>query len=257
MAHFKPIRRGDVISASGGESHPGDAASPIVHARGISKIYRAHFVEVPALTNIDFTAARGEMVAIMGPSGSGKTTLLNCLAGLDTPDRGTVEIDGEDLAEMSDAKRTDFRARSMGFVFQNFNLLPVLSAVENVEMPLLVLRIPAKQARVRARELLSMVGLAERERHLPAELSGGQRQRVAIARALVTQPAIVWADEPTGNLDSEAAAEVMELLAGLNRSLGQTVVLVTHAAEIGARADRIVTMRDGSIVRSAPSLAVE
>ncbi len=223
-------------------------ARPIVQARGVSKVYRAHAVDVQALTEINFSVARGEMVAIMGPSGSGKTTLLNCLAGLDVPDEGTVEIDGTDLATMSDARRTDFRARAMGFVFQNFNLLPVLSAVENVEMPLLVLHVAAKQARAQARAMLDVVGLTDRARHLPAELSGGQRQRVAIARALVTQPAIVWADEPTGNLDSEAASDVMDLLAGLNRSRGQTVVLVTHATEIGARANRIVSMRDGRIV---------
>lgn len=225
-----------------------DAERPIVHAVDVCKTYRAHGIEVPALADINMSVARGEMVAVMGPSGSGKTTLLNCLAGLDTVDCGRVEIAGVDLAALSDAKRTDFRARTMGFVFQNFNLLPVLSAVENVELPLLVLRVRPSVARRRARELLEAVGLHQRERHRPAELSGGQRQRVAIARALVNEPAIVWADEPTGNLDSDAADEVMELLEELNRSRGQTLVLVTHSADIGARAHRIIHMRDGRIV---------
>ncbi|MGZ3714736.1 MAG: ABC transporter ATP-binding protein [Ktedonobacterales bacterium] len=225
-----------------------DAEKPIVHAVDVFKTYRAHGIEVPALADINLSVARGDMVAVMGPSGSGKTTLLNCLAGLDTVDSGRVEINGVDLAALSDAKRTDFRARTMGFIFQNFNLLPVLSAVENVELPLLVLRVRPSVARHRARELLDAVGLKHRERHRPAELSGGQRQRVAIARALVNEPAIVWADEPTGNLDSEAADEVMELLEELNRTRGQTLVLVTHSADIGTRAHRIIRMRDGRVV---------
>jgi putative ABC transport system ATP-binding protein len=222
----------------------------IVSAVGLSKTYRSYGVEVPALVDVDFAVERGEVVAVMGPSGSGKTTLLNCLAGLDTVDGGVVEIEGTDLASLSDARRTDYRARRMGFVFQSFNLLPVLSAVENVELPLLVLGVRPGVARRRARELLDAVGLVARERHRPAELSGGQRQRVAIARALVNDPAIVWADEPTGNLDSEAAAAIMDLLAELNRTRGQTLVVVTHAPEIGARAGRIVRMRDGRIVEA-------
>src|SRR5262249_52812352 len=183
---------------------PAGTTMPVVQAGQVCKTYRAYGVAVPALVDVHLTVARGEMVAVMGPSGSGKTTLLNCLAGLDTVDGGSVAISGVDLATLSDAQRTDFRARTMGFIFQSFNLLPVLSVVENVELPLLVLRVTPQQARARARELLGAVGLARRERHRPAELSGGQRQRVAIARALITLPAIVWADEPTGNLDSEA-----------------------------------------------------
>ncbi len=220
----------------------------MVVAEGVCKTYRAYGVEVAALTDVDLNIARGEMVAIMGPSGSGKTTLLNCLAGLDTVDCGTIRILGTDLAALSDGERTDFRARTMGFIFQNFNLLPVLSAVENVELPLLVLRHPPRKARDRARELLAAVGLSSRERHTPAALSGGQRQRVAIARALIAQPAIVWADEPTGNLDSEAADEVLELLRELNATFEQTLVMVTHSAEIGARMGRTILMRDGRIV---------
>ena len=228
----------------------------IVRADGLDKTYRAYGVSVPALVGVSLRVERGEMLAIMGPSGCGKTTLLNCLAGLDTVDAGTVEIAGTNLALLRDARRTDFRARTMGFIFQNFNLLPVLNAVENVELPLLVLGLSRGEARRRARAMLNAVGLDMRERHRPAELSGGQRQRVAIARALVNEPAIVWADEPTGNLDSEAAEEIMLLLAELNRTRGQTLVLVTHAQEIAARTNRIIRMRDGRIVQdtAAPSV---
>ena len=225
-----------------------ETGAPIVQAMDLRKTYGAHGLEVTALADVSLRVARGEMVAVMGPSGCGKTTLLNCLAGLDTVDAGRVEIDGVDLATLSDARRTDFRAQAMGFIFQNFNLLPTLNAVENVELPLLLLRVSTREARKRARAMLDAVGLVARERHRPAELSGGQRQRVTIARALVNEPAIVWADEPTGNLDSDAAAEVMDLLGDLNRTRQQTLVLVTHAAEIGARAHRIIRMRDGQIV---------
>jgi putative ABC transport system ATP-binding protein len=219
----------------------------IVGATGLTKIYRTHGIEVTALADVSLTVRRGEMVAIMGPSGCGKTTLLNCLAGLDTVDHGSIFINDLDLAQMSDGRRTDFRARTMGFVFQSFNLIPVLSAVENVELPLLVLHKSAREARRAARDMLAAVGLSQRERHRPAELSGGQRQRVSIARALINRPAIVWADEPTGNLDTDSADEVMTLLAELNATQRQTLVLVTHAPEIGARANRIVQMRDGRI----------
>ncbi len=223
----------------------------IVCAEGLRKTYRAHGLELDALRDVDFSVAHGEMVAVMGPSGCGKTTLLNCLAGLDTIDAGRVVIDGVDLASLSDARRADYRAQRMGFIFQNFNLLPILSAVENVELPLLLLRVSPRQARKRARALLDAVGLSQRERHRPAELSGGQRQRVAIARALVNEPAIVWADEPTGNLDTEAADEVMSLLMRLNRERGQTLVVVTHAPDVSARAHRLIRMRDGRIVSPA------
>ncbi len=183
----------------------------------------------------------------MGPSGSGKTTLLNCLSGLDEIDDGHVLVDGQDVHAMSDAKRTSHRARHMGFVFQSFNLIPVFSAEENVELPLLLLGERPGPARDRARAMLERVGLGRRGRHLPAELSGGEQQRVAIARALVAEPALVWADEPTGNLDSETAADVMELLGEMHAS-GQSLVIVTHDPGIGAGAPRLVTMRDGRIV---------
>lgn len=221
---------------------------PIFQAINVTKIYRSGQLRVEALRDINLEVMPGEMVAIMGPSGCGKTTLLNCLAGLDTIDAGDIFIQGDNLRDLTDNQRTAYRARHMGFVFQDFNLLPMLSAVENVELPMLVSKTPAKQARKRAMELLERVGLVDRARHRPAELSGGQRQRVTIARALTNDPAIVWADEPTGNLDSEAADDVMELLCRFNRDFGQTLVVVTHALEVGKRANRIIRMRDGNIV---------
>lgn len=221
---------------------------PIIEAQKIRKIYHSGQLRVEALHNVDMEVAKGEMVAIMGPSGCGKTTLLNCLAGLDTIDEGDVFIQGDNLRDLTDNQRTAYRARHMGFVFQDFNLLPMLSAVENVELPMLVSRVPGRKARSRALELLDRVGLADRARHRPAELSGGQRQRVTIARALTNNPAIIWADEPTGNLDSESANDVMDLLCRFNREYGQTLVLVTHALEVGQRANRIIRMQDGNIV---------
>jgi putative ABC transport system ATP-binding protein len=221
---------------------------PIVEARAVHKTYETGKVEVRALRGIDLAVARGEMVAIMGPSGSGKTTLLNALSGLDAIDAGEVLIEGVALSALSDRDRTDYRARRMGFVFQFYNLMPVLTAVENVELPLLVSRVPAKEARRRALDALALVGLAERAEHLPDELSGGQRQRVTIARALVNDPAIVWADEPTGDLDSENAEEIMQLMRRLNVERGLTFLIVTHDVGIGRSTDRIVRMVDGRIV---------
>lgn len=220
----------------------------IISATGMYKTYHAGAVEVQALRGVDLAVRRGEMVAIMGPSGCGKTTLLNCLSGLDDIEGGRVLIDGVVLHDLPDDDRSDYRARNMGFVFQLYNLLPVLSAVENVEMPLLVSGTGASVARKMSMEVLDVVGLADRAHHLPAELSGGQRQRVTIARALVNNPAIVWADEPTGDLDSETAGEIIDLMCELNRTNGQTFVLVTHALDVGQRAHRIVRMRDGQIV---------
>jgi putative ABC transport system ATP-binding protein len=221
---------------------------PIIEAQKVHKIYRSGQLRVEALRKIDMVVAKGEMVAIMGPSGCGKTTLLNCLAGLDTIDDGNVFIQGDNLRDLTDNQRTTYRAKHMGFVFQDFNLLPMLSAVENVELPMLVSKTSSRKARSRALELLDRVGLADRARHRPAELSGGQRQRVTIARALTNDPAIVWADEPTGNLDSESANDVMDLLALFNREHGQTLVIVTHALEVGQRANRVIRMQDGNIV---------
>ncbi|MCW5849585.1 MAG: ABC transporter ATP-binding protein [Anaerolineae bacterium] len=203
---------------------------------------------IEALRGVDLTVQRGEMVALMGPSGCGKTTLLNCLAGLDAADEGDVLIDGISLQRMSDAQRTALRAERMGFIFQAYNLLPVLSALENVELPLLVGGLSPRLARERALAALEQVGLSHRAHHAPAQLSGGQQQRVAIARALAPRPSIIWADEPTGNLDSKAADEVMDLLDSLRHSYTLTLVLVTHSRVIAGRADRIVHMHDGRII---------
>ncbi|MET9725976.1 MULTISPECIES: ABC transporter ATP-binding protein [Streptomyces] len=217
-------------------------------ATGVSKIYRTGSVEVTALLDLDLLVHHGEMVGVMGPSGSGKTTLLNCLSGLDDIDGGRVEVDGHDLFAMSDAARTEHRAHTMGFVFQAFNLIPVFSAVENVELPLLLVGTRPREARRRALEMLDRVGLGHRVEHRPSEMSGGEQQRVTIARALAGRPAIVWADEPTGNLDSAMADQVMDLLCELNRDEGQTIVLVTHDSAIGARVPRLIRMRDGQLV---------
>ena len=220
----------------------------IIKAKNVKKIYRSGQLRVEALTDINMEVVEGEMVAIMGPSGCGKTTLLNCLSGLDTIDEGDIFIRDSNLRDLSDSERTAYRAQNMGFIFQDFNLLPVLTAVENIELPMLISKVPGRKARKRALEMLDIVGLSERAWHRPAELSGGQRQRVTIARALTNNPAIVWADEPTGNLDSETALEIMDLLLHLNKEQRQTFVLVTHALEIGKMANRIVRMRDGRIV---------
>lgn len=224
------------------------ATDLIVQASALCKTYDTGKVRVKALNGVDLALERGEMVSIMGPSGCGKTTLLNCLSGLDAVDEGEVLIEGVALSAMTDRERTDYRARRMGFVFQFYNLIPVLSAVENVELPLLVARVAARDARRRALEALSLVGLEGRAEHLPDELSGGERQRVTIARSLVNDPAIVWADEPTGDLDSESAAEIVELMRRLNLERGLTFLIVTHDIAVGRRTDRIVRMLDGRIV---------
>ncbi|GAA1072689.1 ABC transporter ATP-binding protein [Kitasatospora arboriphila] len=225
-----------------------DAPRPLLAATGVRKVYRTGTVEVTALRDLDLTVLPGELVGVMGPSGSGKTTLLNCLSGLDDIDAGRVEVEGRDLFAMSDAERTEHRARAMGFVFQAFNLIPVFSAAENVELPLLLTGTAPREARARAEAMLERVGLGHRTTHRPNELSGGEQQRVTIARALVARPAVVWADEPTGNLDSTMAAQVMDLLHTLNRDEGQTIVLVTHDETIGARLPRVIRMRDGRLV---------
>ena len=222
----------------------------VVVANDVWKIYGAGETAVAALKGVDLDIHRGEMVAIMGPSGCGKTTLLNCFSGLDEISRGTVTLEGTDIHQMSDSKKSEYRARRTGFVFQSYNLLPVLSAVENVEMPLLIGGLSAKEARKRAETILSELGLGDRLHHRPAELSGGQQQRVSLARALVSRPAIVWADEPTGNLDQEGSLQVVELLRSLNQNYQQTIVVVTHDPEVAAKCDRTLKMRDGKFVAS-------
>ena len=222
-------------------------ADSIIEATEVVKIYDTGRVKVNALHNVDLKVQRGEMVAIMGPSGCGKTTLLNCLSGLDSINGGVIKIAGRDLAKMSDNEKTRYRATKMGYVFQAFNLLPVLTALENVEMPLLISGTKAREAREKAKEALGLVNLGDWVNHYPTELSGGQQQRVAIARSLVNQPEIVWGDEPTGNLDSENSDEIMDLLISLNKQNRQTFVLVTHSEALATLAHRTIRMRDGRI----------
>ena len=225
----------------------------LLQAELVTKAYRTGAEEVQALRGLDLSVAPGEFLAVMGPSGSGKTTLLNCLSGLDDIDSGRVLFDGRSLHELSDAHRTRDRAQSMGFVFQSFNLIPVFTAAENVELPLLLAGVGPSEARRRAVETLERVGLGHRTGHRPSEMSGGEQQRVTIARAVAGSPRIVWADEPTGALDSETAASVMDLLGELHRD-GLTLVLVTHDPSIGSSAERLIRMVDGRITSDSAAL---
>jgi len=231
----------------------------IIQAIDVHKTYDTGKLTVTALKGASLHIQRGEIVAIMGPSGCGKTTLLNCLSGLDRVTSGIVQIAGQDIRRFSDRELTAFRAHEMGFVFQTYNLLPVLTGLENVELPLLVGGVSSREARARARASIERVGLLDWAQHRPAEMSGGQRQRFAIARALATMPSIVWADEPTGALDSATSQEIIDLMLSLNREHGLTFVWVTHAIEVARQAHRLVIMRDGriesdsqAIVASAP-----
>jgi putative ABC transport system ATP-binding protein len=228
------------------ESGAGGSKGLLV-ARGVRKVYRSGEAEVAALAGLDLSVDQGEFVAVTGPSGSGKTTLLQCLSGLDDVNAGSVMVAGEDVHELSEPRRSAQRARLMGFVFQSLNLLPVFSAVENVELPLQISRVPAREARERAREALDRVGLSDRIDHRPGELSGGEQQRVAVARALVARPALVWADEPTGSLDTATTEEMIGLLAELHAG-GTTFVLVTHNPAVAEVAQRRVRMLDGAVV---------
>ena len=218
----------------------------ILVATKVQKTYKTGAETVEALRDLTISIARGEFLAVMGPSGSGKTTFLNCLSGLDEINGGAVQVEGRDIHRMPDAKRSHYRAEKMGFIFQSFNLIPVFTAAENVELPLLLAGAAPAEARRRAEETMERVGLGPRKNFRPNELSGGEQQRVTIARALAGQPAIVWADEPTGNLDTETAWQIVDLLKDLN-SDGLTLVLVTHDPAIGEQARRVVKMRDGAI----------
>jgi putative ABC transport system ATP-binding protein len=224
------------------------AGGPVVEGHDVWKVYGAGETEVPALRGLNVAIQRGEMVAVMGPSGCGKTTFLNCFSGLDEITRGSVTLEGVDIQRMSDNARSEFRARRSGFVFQSYNLLPILNSVENVELPLLVSGVPPKEARRRAAAMLGELGMGERITHRPSELSGGQQQRVSLARALVTRPAIVWADEPTGNLDDEASRQVTSLLRSLNQTYQQTILIVTHDPRVAQVCDRTLKMHDGRFV---------
>jgi len=216
-------------------------------AQGIVKTYDTGKVKVDALRGVNLTVRRGEMVAIMGPSGCGKTTLLNCMSGLDDLSAGEVLINGKPLSQMKDRERTRYRAEKIGFIFQAYNLLPVLTSAENVELPLLLGGRSPKDARRLALEALKAVGLEEWNTHKPSELSGGQQQRVTIARSLVNRPEIVFGDEPTGNLDSESSKDIMQLLRKLNKENKQTFIIVTHDYNVGRMADKIIMMKDGLI----------
>jgi putative ABC transport system ATP-binding protein len=236
--------QGDGVKKQAAQS---DEHKGIIEVKSVKKTYDSGKLKVDALKGVDLTVKEGEMVAVMGPSGCGKTTLLNCVSGLDDLSGGEVYIRGKPLSKMSDRERTSYRAQKIGFIFQAYNLLPVLTSVENVELPLLISGMAPKEARKRALESLASVGLEEWQNHKPAELSGGQQQRVTIARSLVNKPEIVFGDEPTGNLDSEASKDIMELLRSLNKKNKQTFIIVTHDYNIGRLADRIVVMKDGLI----------
>ena len=221
---------------------------PLIRAHALAKHYQRGGQTIPVLEGVDLEVHAGEFVALMGPSGSGKSTLLNLIAGIDKPSAGRIEIGGIDIARFGEGELADWRAANVGFVFQFYNLIPVLTAFENVELPLLLTRLSRAERHAHARAALAMVRLTDRERHYPNELSGGQQQRVAIARALVTDPMLIVADEPTGDLDRTTGAEVLDLLERLNRELGKTVLMVTHDPKAAARARRLIHLEKGELV---------
>jgi putative ABC transport system ATP-binding protein len=223
-------------------------SSPLIKIRGLDKSYTRGDQTLAVLEGIDLDVDAGEFIALMGPSGSGKSTLLNLIAGIDKPTGGTIEIGGVDIGRLSEGALADWRAANIGFVFQFYNLMPVLTAFENVELPLLLTHLSAAQRKQHVLTALAMVGLSDRMTHLPSELSGGQQQRVAIARALVTDPTLIVADEPTGDLDRVTAAEVLDLLDELHSRLGKTIVMVTHDPKAAARAHRLVHLEKGELV---------
>lgn len=220
----------------------------IVQIRELSKVFRHGDIEVVALNSISLDIGRGDFVALMGPSGSGKSTLLHIIAGIDRPTNGRCVVEGTDVSELGETALAAWRKQHVGFVFQTFNLIPVLTAFENVELPLLLTGLSARERRDHVEAALELVGLADRMRHLPSQLSGGQEQRVAIARALVTDPTLLVADEPTGNLDAHSAAEVLTLLQTLNRAAGKTIIMVTHDPKAAAHAKRMVHLEKGELL---------
>ena len=223
----------------------------VIEVDNVKKIYQMGVVEVRALAGVTFHVRRGEVVAIMGPSGAGKSTIMNILGCLDRPSEGEYTLDGEPVSQLNDDQLADIRNRKVGFVFQSFMLLPRQTALANVGLPMRYAGVPAKERYERAKKSLEAVGLGDRITHKPTELSGGQQQRVAVARALVNDPAIIMADEPTGNLDSKSGKEIMELLLNLNRERGTTVIVITHDEKIGAQAQRVIRLRDGLLVEKS------
>ncbi len=220
----------------------------IVSIRQLTKLYRQGEIDVTALNGISLDIPRGEFLALMGPSGSGKSTLLHIIAGVDRPTEGECRVQGQDVAQLSESQLADWRNQNVGFVFQSFNLIPVLTAFENVELPLLLTRLNRRERRTQALTALDLVGLADRAHHTPRQLSGGQEQRVAIARALVTDPTLIVADEPTGNLDSNSAAEVLGILQALSRTAAKTVIMVTHDPKAAAFASRVIHLEKGELL---------
>lgn len=227
----------------------------LVQVRDVTKVYRHGEIDVTALNGVTLDIAAGEFVALMGPSGSGKSTLLHIIAGVDRPTRGRCVVGGVDIATLSETQLASWRNQHIGFVFQTFNLIPVLTAYENVELPLLLTRLTARERREHVTAALELVGLADRMRHLPRQLSGGQEQRVAIARALVTDPTLIIADEPTGNLDAHSATEVLMLLQQLNRALGKTVIMVTHDPRAAGYAQRVLHLEKGELLNGTGTRA--
>jgi putative ABC transport system ATP-binding protein len=221
---------------------------PVVEIAHLYKSYRRGSQTLPVLEDISLNINAGEFLALMGPSGSGKTTLLNLIAGLDRPDAGRLLVHGIDLTGLSEAQLADWRATHVGFVFQFYHLIPVLTAFENVELPLLLTKLPRRERREHVNLVLELVGLSDRVRHYPAQLSGGQQQRVAIARALVTDPTLIAADEPTGDLDKQSAQEIMDLLSRLNRDFGKTIIIVTHDPEAAGHASHIRRLIKGQLL---------
>ncbi len=241
------ILQNDSGNGNGKNGHADVQEKLVVQAKELTKIYRMGELEVQALCGASLDIERGETVAIMGPSGSGKSTLMNILGCLDRPSGGEYYLDGENVAQMGDDQLAQVRNRKVGFIFQSFNLLPRASALSNVELPMRYSATAGSERRRKAREALELVGLGDRMDHRPSELSGGQQQRVAIARALVNDPAIVMADEPTGNLDSKTGDEIMDLLLQLNRERGVTLIMVTHDPDVASRTGRIIRIRDGQV----------
>jgi putative ABC transport system ATP-binding protein len=219
----------------------------LVHIEHLVKAYRRGDQSVPVLTDITLDIGAGDFTALMGPSGSGKSTLLNLIAGIDKPDSGVLRVDGLDITALSESELANWRAANVGFIFQFYNLMPVLSAFENVELPLLLTNLSRRERRERVELTLAMVNLLDRMDHIPSELSGGQQQRVAIARAIITDPTLIVADEPTGDLDRTSAAEVLALLQRLNRELGKTIIMVTHDANAAAHANTIIHLDKGEL----------